>query len=90
MAVALFCRFIVYVPPNVCGGSLFGLCFVMHYLVSFLVLQLSWRGRKAGCFALVVFLVSCGCWCSVALSQGVVGWSAVCHTYLLFLVVYDE
>ena len=27
-----------YVPPIVCGGSVFGLYFVMHYLVSFLVL----------------------------------------------------
>ena len=30
-----------YVPPIVCGGSVFDLCFGMHYLVSFLVLQFS-------------------------------------------------
>ena len=28
-----------YVPPMVCGGSMFGLSFVIHYLMSFLVLQ---------------------------------------------------
>ena len=27
-----------HVPPIVCGGSVFGLCFAMHYFVSFLVL----------------------------------------------------
>ena len=27
-----------YVPPIVCGGSVFGLCFFMHYFVPFLVL----------------------------------------------------
>ena len=30
-----------YVPIIVCGGSVFGLCFVMHYFVSFLALQSS-------------------------------------------------
>ena len=30
-----------YVPPIVCGGSVLGIYFVMHYLVSFLVLQSS-------------------------------------------------
>ena len=30
-----------YVPFIVCGGSVFGLCLVTHYLVSFLVLQSS-------------------------------------------------
>ena len=33
--------------PLVCVGSVFGPCFfLMHYLVFFLVLQASWRGRK--------------------------------------------
>ena len=30
-----------YVPPIVCGVSVFGLCFVKHYLVSCLALQSS-------------------------------------------------
>ena len=33
---------------------------------------------RAGCFALIVFLMSCDCKCSVALPHGAVGWSAVC------------
>ena len=28
-----------YVPSVVCGGSVFGICFGMHYFLSFLVLQ---------------------------------------------------
>ena len=36
------------------------------------------RRNRAGCFVLVVFLMSCGCWCSVALPHDAVCWSAVC------------
>ena len=31
-----------------------------------------------GCFALIVFLVSCGYFCSVTFLRDVVGWSAMC------------
>ena len=49
---------------SVSGGSVFGVCFVVHCLVSFLALQSSWRGGGGGvCFALIVFPVCCGCWC---------------------------
>ena len=34
--------------------------------------------EKAGCFTLIVLLMYCGCWCSVALPGGVVGWFVVC------------
>ena len=46
------------VAPIVCGGSVFGPCFVMQNLVPFLVLQ--WgreRERADKCFTLIVFLV---------------------------------
>ena len=33
---------------------------------------------KAGCFAFIVFWLSCYCKCPVALPRGVRGWSAVC------------
>ena len=33
--------------------------------------------ERIGCFTMFVFLVSCDCYCSVALPNGVVGWSAV-------------
>ena len=45
-------------------------CFVMQYLVSYLVVQASWWGRererdreteRAGCFTESVFLMSCDC-----------------------------
>ena len=32
----------------------------------------------AGCFAFIVFLMSCDCWCSVNLPNSALGWSAVC------------
>ena len=59
-----------YVLPIVCG-----VCFGMHYFVSFLVLQIVLTGKRelvTGCF-----LMSCYCWCFVALPRGAVGWSAV-------------
>ena len=41
-------------------GFWVGLCLGMHYFVSFLVLLSSWRGRESrGCFAYIVFLISC-------------------------------
>ena len=47
----------------------------MHYFVSILVLQ---EEEKAGCFAFIVLQVYFYCNCSMALSHGAVGWSAVC------------
>ena len=35
--------------------------------------------KKACCFTLFVFLVSCDCFCSVDLPRGAVGWSAGCE-----------
>ena len=37
-----------------------------------------WGRKRAGCFVLFVVLVSCGCYCSVALPHCAEGWSAVC------------
>ena len=52
--------------------------FVVHYFVSFLVLQSSLRGReRAGCFAFTVLLMSCYCNCSLTLPHSAVGLSAV-------------
>ena len=38
---------LLIVAPILCGGSVFGPCFVMQYLVSFLVLQSSSRERES-------------------------------------------
>ena len=43
--------------------------------MSFLVLQSSRWERS--CFTLIVFLMPCGCLCSVTLPYGAVGWSAM-------------
>ena len=45
------------------------ICIVLYYLD---------EEDSAGCFAFIVFRMSCYCNCSVALPHGVVGWSAVC------------
>ena len=36
------------------------------------------REERAGCFVLIVNLLSCYCKCSVSLPHGVIGWAAVC------------
>ena len=48
-------------------------CFAMHYYWSFLVLQSFCWGRESW-----FFLMSSGCYCSVAFPRGAVGRSAVC------------
>ena len=55
-------------------------------LVNFLLFSTFWSsrfaiilmGKRAGCFALTVFRMSCDSQCSVALPHGAVAWSAVC------------
>ena len=49
----------------------------MHYFVSILVLQSPGRGRETGCFAFIVLQMYCYYNCSVSLTHGAVGWSAV-------------
>ena len=47
---------------------MFVLCVVVQYLVYFLVLHLMVKERakeRAGCFTSIVFLMSCGCLCSI-------------------------
>ena len=35
--------------------------------------------ERAGCFILIVVLLSCSCSCYVSLPYGAMGWSLVCH-----------
>ena len=45
-----------------------------------LFLGLPWVDEeKAGCFTLIVFLLSCGCKCSVTLPCSAVSWSVAFH-----------
>ena len=53
-------------------------CALLCVLTSFAI-------ERAGCFTLFVFLMSCDCYCSVALPHGAVGWSVVCEVCLAFL-----
>ena len=67
------CWFVVYCYSH-CSGSVFVSCFIVR---CFFVIILVGKGESC-CFTLFVFLVSCDCYCSVALPHGAVGWSAVC------------
>ena len=57
---------------------MFGPCFVIHYFVSVLFCNHLNGEKRAGCFALTIFLMSYDSQCSVALTRGAVGWSAMC------------
>ena len=61
--------FIVY------GGSVFGPCLLLSVLSIFAIILMR---NRAGFFALIVFLMSCGCQCSVALPRSAIDWYAVC------------
>ena len=68
----------------VCGDFVFGPCFAVYYLVSFLVLQSSRWGREGW-----LQLIACGFYCYVSLPQGaVIGLQCVIvalpYSHLLF------
>ena len=54
------------------------LCLVLGVHSSFKIVLL--RKKKAGCFSIIVFLLSCDCLCSVSFLCGAIGWSAVCDS----------
>ena len=47
-------------------------------IVLFLIVIITNHKLRAGCFAFIVFWVSCYCKCPVAPPHGALGWSAVC------------
>ena len=53
----------------------FVLVCITYVLSSFAIIL---TRKRAGCFAFIVFQMSCYCKCSVALPHGAVGWSVVC------------
>ena len=58
-------------------------------LLSFLVCNHLDEEERAGCFAFIVFRMSCYCKCPVALPHGAVGWSAVCDcVFFLIILTY--
>ena len=57
----------------VSDSLVFGPCCVMQYFCKILA-----KEERAGCFSLIVFLMSCDCLCSESLPLSVIGWSAVC------------
>ena len=69
---------LLFVAPIVgfCVCSMF-CCTLLCILSSFAVIMHDGEER-AGWFILSVFLMSCYCYCSVALPHGAMGWSAVC------------
>ena len=59
-------------------GLCVGLCFGVDNLMSFLFCNHLDEEKKAGCFAFIVFWVSCYCICHLAHPHGAMGWSAFC------------
>ena len=62
----------------VCACSVFGLSFVVQYLVSISGFAIILMGKKAASITLIVFLRSSDCWCSVAVPNDALDWFAVC------------
>ena len=84
------CWFIVLSTFHCLLGFFVGLCFGMHYFMSFLVLQSSKQGKESRllCFSFV-FWMSCYCKCVVALPQSTMSWSAVWWLwYFLSIIIY--
>ena len=51
----------------------------MYFFVSFKICNQLDEEKRAGCFALIVFLMPCDAKCSLALLHGAVCWYAVCE-----------
>ena len=54
-----------------------GICVWSLFCYTLLCVLHSDEEEIAGCFALIVFLMYCDCWCFMAFPHDVVGWSAV-------------
>ena len=66
-------------PPIFCGDSVFVFVwYALLYVHSSFAIKMTRKLERAGCFAFIVFRMYCYCKCSMALSNGVTGWSAVC------------
>ena len=79
MPMALMLLIYCFMYLSLFVGFFVSLCFGMHYFMSFLFFSNHLdEEERAGCFALIVFWMSCYCKCSVPLPHGAVGWSAVC------------
>ena len=76
-AVMLLLIICLLLLPLFCGGFLFGPCFVVQYLVSFLVFQSHFWGRASWMLYFNCLLMSCDCWCIVSLPHDATSWSAV-------------
>ena len=61
------------VPRNICGGSVLVFVLLCIYLCSFYFCLHLDEEENDSCFALIVFLVSCDCKCSVPLPHDAVG-----------------
>ena len=75
---------------------MFCLCFVIHYFVYFLFCNYLDGEERSGCLTMIIFPISCDCYCSVAPPHGALGWSACVivvfpdHTHFLVLITYGR
>ena len=63
----------LFVDVTIVRGVLcLAIVLLRNILSSFAVISL--RKRRADGFTIIIFLVSCGCYCTLPLSYGAVGW----------------
>ena len=66
-----------YVPPIVCGSSVFVFVLVCISLCPFWFCNYLDEDKRAGCFAVIIIWTSCCHILSVGLPRGAMGWSVV-------------
>ena len=76
--------------PIVCGGSVFVVVWnaLLYVHFNFSICNHIDEEERAGCFAFIVFRMSCYCKCTVALPYDAVGWSAVCDCCISYSLSY--
>ena len=63
---------------------------VGHLFCGIVLNEFSSSAERAGCFTLIVFLLSCGCQCFVSLPRCAIGWCVVCICCISWSYVLDS
>ena len=64
--------------------------YLIIYVTTKMLIFKRYSAFNIGCFTIIVFLVSCDCYCSVAHPRGAMGLSAVCDCGISEFLTYLE
>ena len=64
--------------------------YLIIYITTKMLIFKQYSAFDVGCFTLIIFLMSCDCYCSVAHPRGAMGWSAVCDCGISRFLTYLE